>query len=321
MLSQVTGAGVFTGPAETDVEPHDLGGAEHIADTLANLNSKVSDADLAALAGQLGGTSASPDVRGIRETFGPTLLTVGKIVDGEFLARSGNQIVSSLPILPAHDLGGAAHIADTLANLNAKISDADVVALAGQLGGTAASPDIRGLRETSGPTLLTIGAVADGEVLKRSGGNIIGGLSNINAAIAYNTADTNNLVTNSDVDFHAFYVNQGSIASIDGNKDIVLVTGGKYILIGAVFWFSASNAEVHFQFYNKTAAAVFGTLTCTYSVGLTYGLPSTSWPIMGYVDASAAANTISLRCVNKVSGADSVNAILGKCAVLIVKIG
>jgi len=103
---------------------HDLGGALHNADTIANLNAKVSDADLA-----------------------PT----------------------------PHLLGGAHHSADTLANLNAKISDGPVVKLAGQLGGTAALPDVRGLRETSGPTLLTLGAVADGQYIKRSGATAVGG--------------------------------------------------------------------------------------------------------------------------------------------------
>ncbi len=49
-------------------------------------------------------------------------------------------------------------------------------AIAGQLGGTAASPDVRGVRTTEGGgTLLTLGAVADGEYLLRSGTTIIGG--------------------------------------------------------------------------------------------------------------------------------------------------
>lgn len=76
-----------------------------------------------------------------------------------------------IPTAGAHDLGGTSHNADTLANLNAKISDADVVALAGQIGGTAASPDIRGLRE-SGGQLLAMGAVTDGQYLLRSGTTI-----------------------------------------------------------------------------------------------------------------------------------------------------
>lgn len=46
----------------------------------------------------------------------------------------------------------------------------------GQVGGTyPTSLDVRGLRETSGPTLLTLGSVADGEYLKRSGSTVIGG--------------------------------------------------------------------------------------------------------------------------------------------------
>lgn len=49
-----------------------------------------------------------------------------------------------------------------------------IVKLAGQLGGTADLPDVRGLRETGGPTLLTIGPVPDGYLLKRSGTTIIG---------------------------------------------------------------------------------------------------------------------------------------------------
>jgi hypothetical protein len=44
----------------------------------------------------------------------------------------------------------------------------------GQLGATYPNPDVRGLRETSGPTLLTMGAVADGEYLRRSGTSVIG---------------------------------------------------------------------------------------------------------------------------------------------------
>lgn len=50
----------------------------------------------------------------------------------------------------------------------------DRVQLAGQLGGTTAVPDVRGLRTTTGPTLLAMGAVADGEILTRSGSSIVG---------------------------------------------------------------------------------------------------------------------------------------------------
>lgn len=67
---------------------HDLGGAEHNADTLANLNAKVSDATLIDTA----------DAR-LSDARTPT----------------------------AHDLAGAEHNADTLANLNAKVSDATLI--------------------------------------------------------------------------------------------------------------------------------------------------------------------------------------------------
>lgn len=46
--------------------------------------------------------------------------------------------------------------------------------VAGQIGGTAASPTILGARETSGPTLLTYGAIADGQLLGRVGAEIVG---------------------------------------------------------------------------------------------------------------------------------------------------
>jgi hypothetical protein len=49
------------------------------------------------------------------------------------------------------------------------------VQIGGQLGNTAASPDVRGIRETGGPTNLTFGAVADGQYLLRSGATVIGG--------------------------------------------------------------------------------------------------------------------------------------------------
>lgn len=45
----------------------------------------------------------------------------------------------------------------------------NVVDLAGQLGGTVSTPDVRGLRTTTGPTLLTMDAVVDGECLRRTG--------------------------------------------------------------------------------------------------------------------------------------------------------
>ena len=54
--------------------------------------------------------------------------------------------------------------------------------LAGQLGGTAEAPDVRGLRTTSGSgTLLAMGALADGEALVRSGTSLVGSPSGSSA--------------------------------------------------------------------------------------------------------------------------------------------
>ncbi len=63
----------------------------------------------------------------------------------------------------------------------------DLVELGGQLGGSGASPDVRGLRETEGPTLLTYGAIPDGTFLKRDGTGVVGvALATLLGAGAYN---------------------------------------------------------------------------------------------------------------------------------------
>jgi hypothetical protein len=47
-------------------------------------------------------------------------------------------------------------------------------AVGGQLSGTLPNPNVVGIRESAGPTNLTIGAIADGQTLIRSGSTIIG---------------------------------------------------------------------------------------------------------------------------------------------------
>jgi len=79
-------------------------------------------------------------IRGLRETSGPTSLTVGTITDGEFLKRVGATIVSA-----AAAGGGAPTDADYLVGTaNAGLSAEIVVGATpgGELGGTWASPTV-----------------------------------------------------------------------------------------------------------------------------------------------------------------------------------
>ncbi len=74
----------------------------------------IGTGDLPAPGGQLGGTYASATVLGIRETGGPTLLTFGAIVDGEFLKRVGTTVVSAAASTGANPLG--TYIVNTATN-------------------------------------------------------------------------------------------------------------------------------------------------------------------------------------------------------------
>lgn len=80
------------------------------------------------------------------------------------------------------------------AGADVRLSDprAPTGAAFGQLGGTYPGPDVRGLRETAGPTLLTLGAVADGQVLKRVGSTIVG----VFAAFMASVMDVSQDITN-----------------------------------------------------------------------------------------------------------------------------
>ena len=102
--------------------------------------------------GDLGGTYPDPDVDAIHETSGPTKLVIGAVADGQALKRVGATLVgAAIPTsLPPN---GAA---------------------SGDLGGNYPSPTVAAIHETAGPTKLTVGAVADGQYLKRSGATVIG---------------------------------------------------------------------------------------------------------------------------------------------------
>lgn len=89
---------------------HDLGGVAHDPDTLSNLNSKITDADL--------------DDRGDPRDPNPHASTHEGGGDPIDVAGIGGDAAGTPRPPQAHDFAGAAHNADTLGNLNSKITDA-----------------------------------------------------------------------------------------------------------------------------------------------------------------------------------------------------
>ncbi len=98
---------------------------------------------------------AAATARSIRETDGPTVLTVGDILDGEFVKRDGATLIG--------DAGSTAAHKDTH-----KSGEADAFTSADLI-----EAQVRRILE-SGGQVLTVGAIADGQVAQRSGTNLIG---------------------------------------------------------------------------------------------------------------------------------------------------
>ena len=100
---------------------HDLAGAQHNADTITNLNLKLSDGDvLSTKAGEIAALTAKGT---------PTTSDLLVIEDAAAANAKKKITISSLPAAApaAHDLAGAQHNADTITNLNLKLSDGDVL--------------------------------------------------------------------------------------------------------------------------------------------------------------------------------------------------
>ncbi len=108
---------------------HAMGGASHTADTLANLNTKISDGTVVDTGDARFSDARTPTAHDFAgaEHNADTLADVNSKISDATLIDTADARLSDARTPTAHDLGGAEHNADTLANLNSKISDGTVV--------------------------------------------------------------------------------------------------------------------------------------------------------------------------------------------------
>ena len=126
----------------------------------------------------------------------------------------------------------------------------------GQLGGSYPGPDVRGLRETGGPTLLTLGSEADGKLLRRSGTSLLGTFSGELLGL-HNVKEQYGAVGDGTTDDRTAFQNAINAASSSGG--IILVPPGTY-KIGSNLTFGAGLTVV-FQPMAKLAPVSGTTLT------------------------------------------------------------
>lgn len=199
-----------------------------LAQSLNYVTPPISDKDVDA---QLNAASATPAANALvrytatggltlRETGGPTNLTFGAIADGQLFSRSGTTIVgvaaavltASAPV-DVTKAAAAVGVATSAARADHKHNVATAAPTVG-IGGTNAEGASTSLaradhdhllRETGGPTELTIGAVADGQRLVRSGSTIVGAggpgtgafFASVSSAVAASTTSTTDVLLDS----------------------------------------------------------------------------------------------------------------------------
>ena len=126
---------------------HALAGALHSADTLANIQSKVSDGSLI--------TSAAGEINALTSKGAPIGADLLVIEDSADTNKKKKATINSLPAAApaAHALAGALHSADTLVNIQSKVSDGSLI--------TSAAGEINALAAKTTPTASDIVIIED----------------------------------------------------------------------------------------------------------------------------------------------------------------
>lgn len=140
-------------------------------------------------------------------SVGAMLATLGGVQTTTTL--TGSDAITVAGDNSAHDLSADR----TIAVKDATSSQKGVIELTNQLGGSATAPTVTGLTETGGPTALALGAIADGQVLKRSGATVVG------AAPSTIVVAGSPLTTKGDV---VVYTSTTTRKGVSGNRGAIL---------------------------------------------------------------------------------------------------
>jgi hypothetical protein len=142
----VTGSGWVLPPPAS----HAIGGTAHSSDTIANIQSKISDGSLI--------TTAAGEINALTSKASPVANDLLVIEDSADTNKKKKITITSLPAAaPAsHAIGGTAHSSDTIANIQSKVSDGSLI--------TTAAGEINALTSKASPVandLLVIEDSAD----------------------------------------------------------------------------------------------------------------------------------------------------------------